>query len=248
MMIHAELHLAFRQLDAPEAELRQGLLDCTDGMIPRDMLDVTVQNSHRAYEWLTAHGGKFAGIRFDPQGPNRVWGRIKPGGIYDLEHTGLKQLTLGLESQLNAKGGKILYETKALKLLTNARGQVTGLVARDRDGQFVIRANSVIMCTGGYDMNNEMMVKYIGPRGDEIIHWSGPWATGDGFKMCGEVGAAMRSMNHAAFSHYFSTDCYWKEDVLGAYSTRPPPTGSSLTGMASGSSTKASGPGSWARS
>lgn len=221
MMIHAELHLAFRPLDAPQDDLRQGLLDCTDGYIPRDLLDVTVGNSHRAYEWLTSHGGKFDGIRFEPQGPNRVWGRIKPGGIYDLEHTGLKQLTVSLESQLKEKGGEILYETKALRFTTDARGAVTGLIARDADGQFNIRAKSIIMCTGGYDMNNEMMVKYLGPRGDEIIHWSGPWATGDGFRMCDEVGAAMRSMNHAAFSHYFSTDCYLNADVLGAYLDQP---------------------------
>lgn len=221
MMIHAELHLAFRTLDAPEDELTQGLLDCTDGMIPRDLLDVTVRNAGRAYNWLTERGGKFNGIRFDPQGPDRVWGRVKPGGPYDLKDSGLKKLTENLESKIKERGGEVLFETKALRLLTNAKGAVVGLMARDGDGQFNIRANSVILCTGGYEQNNEMMVKYLGPRGDEIVRYVGPWGTGDGFKMCEEVGAAMRSMNHAAFSHYYSADSYWKEDLLGAYLDAP---------------------------
>ena len=217
MLIHAELHLAFRQLDAPEAELTKGLNECTDRMIPPDLLDVTVRNAGRALKWLQENGAEFTGIRFKPQGPNRVWGRIKPGGIYDLKDTGVKKLTVNMESKIKEKDGRILYETKAIRFLTNVRGEVIGLMARDKDGQFNIKAKSVILCTGGYEQNNEMMVKYIGPRGDEIVRYVGPWGTGDGFKMCEEIGAAMRSMNHAAFSHYYSLDSYWKEDVLGAY-------------------------------
>lgn len=216
-MIHAELHLAFRNLAAPEAELIKGLNDATDRMIPPDLLDVTVRNAGRSLKWLTDRGAEFTELRFKPQPPDRVWGRIKPGGIHDLSNSGVKRLALNLESRIKEKGATILYETKAIKLLTNVKGEVIGLRAHDKDGRFNIRAKAVILCTGGYEQNTEMLVKYIGPRGDEIIRYVGPWGTGDGFKMCEEVGAAMRSMNHAAFSHYYSADAYWKEDLLGAY-------------------------------
>jgi len=220
-MIHAELHLAFRTLDQPEEELERGLLDCTDGMYPRDLLDATVKNSHRAYQWLQEHGGEFNGIRFHPQGPNRVWGRIKPGGIYDLANTGVKKLTLGLEAQLLERGGEVLYETKALNFVTGTKGEVLGVMARDGDGQFKINAKSVVLCAGGYGENADMLVKYVGAKADEVIRWVGPWSTGDGHRMAEEIDAQTRSMGHAAFSHYYSMDAYHNEDLLGAYLDAP---------------------------
>lgn len=220
-MIHAELHLAFRTLDQPEEELRRGLLDCTDGFYPRDLLDATVTNAGRAYQWLQDHGGEFQGIRFHPQGPNRVWGRIKPGGIYDLANTGVKKLTLSLEKQLEEHGGQVLYSTKALNFVTSTKGEVVGVMARDEGGQFKINAKSVILAAGGYGENADMLVKYVGAKADEVIRWVGPWSTGDGHKMAEEIDAQTRSMGHAAFSHYYSMDSYQNEDLLGAYLDTP---------------------------
>ena len=226
MMIHSELHIAFCSMSAPEQKLIEEMNAVTDGMIPRDLLEATARNAGRAIRWLMGHGAEFeepAGreFRFKPQPPSRVWARIKPGGIYDLINYGLKKLVLKLEAGIRELGGRILYETKAVKLLTDDNGAVTGLKAQDRNGRFNIRARSVILCTGGYEQNNEMLVKYLGPRADEIIRFVGPWGTGDAYRLCAELGAQIRSMNYAALSHYYSIDARQKEDLLGAYLEAP---------------------------
>ncbi len=222
MMIHSELHLAYCSMTTPEAKLVEEMTAVTDGLIPRDLLETTAHNAGRAMKWIMGHGAEFVEppgreLRFKPQPPNRVWGRIKPGGVYDLANSGYKKLVLNLESKILEQGGSILYGTKAVKLLTDANGKVTGLRVEDRDERYDIKAKAVILCTGGYERNNEMLVKYLGPRADEIIRFVGPWGTGDAYRLCAELGVYMRSMNHAALSHYYSIDARHKEDLLGAY-------------------------------
>lgn len=226
MMIHSELHIAFRSMSEPESVLIREMNAVTDGMIPRDLLEATARHAGRAMQWIMGHGAEFeepAGseFRFKPQPPSRVWARIKPGGIYDLVNYGLKKLVLKLEAKIQQLGGRILYATKAVKVLTDDRGGVTGLTVQDGEGRFNIRAKSVILCTGGYEQNNEMLVKYLGPRADEIIRFVGPWGTGDAYRLCAELGAQIRSMNYAALSHYYSIDARQKEDLLGAYLEAP---------------------------
>ncbi|MFC2005523.1 FAD-dependent oxidoreductase [Chloroflexota bacterium] len=215
-------HLSSCRMNAPEAELIEKILAATEGMIPPDLLNVTVGNSGRALKWLVENGAEFLETsgkerRLKPSFPQPVWGRVKPGGIQDAVNFGNKRLALNLESRIKEKGGSILYETKAIKLLTNAMGRVTGLTAQDKKGRFNIKARAVILCTGGYLRNKEMLLKYLGPCADEIIVYSGPGCTGDAFKMCEELGAYLRSMNHAGFTHLYSADAYYKEDLVGAH-------------------------------
>lgn len=226
MMIHSELHIAFCSMAAPEAKLIEEMQAVTDGMIPRGLLETIARQAGRAMQWLKGHGAEFVEppgeeLRFKPQPPSRVWARIKPGGIYDLANYGLKKLVLALEAKIQALGGRILYATKAVKVLTDANGGVTGLTVQDGAGRFDIRARAVILCTGGYERNNEMLVKYLGPRADEIIRFVGPWGTGDAYRLCAELNVHMRSMNYAALSHYYSIDARQKEDLLGAYLEAP---------------------------
>ena len=222
MMIHSELHVALCSMSAPESRLMEQMNAVTDGMIPRGLQEATARNAGRAIQWLIGHGAEFVEapgqeFRFKPQPPSRVWARIKAGGIHDQARYGFKQLVLKLEAGIKALGGTILYETKAVKVLTDDNGSVTGLKVQDARGRFDIKAKAVILCTGGYEQNGEMLVKYLGPRADEIIRYVGPWGTGDAYRLCAELGAQTRSMNYAALSHYYSIDARKKEDLLGAY-------------------------------
>ncbi|MDO8568385.1 MAG: FAD-dependent oxidoreductase, partial [Dehalococcoidales bacterium] len=217
-----QVHLAMISMNTPEPQLRQALLDVTGNMIPRNLLDVTVKNSARALKWAMNNGVEFMETpgkekKMKPAIPPPIWGRVKPGGVQDAAKYGNKKAANELEDRIYKKGGKILFETKALKLLTNVKSEVTGVMAQDKDGRFNIKAKSVILCTGGYERNAEMLVKYVGPHADEIIIYCGPGCTGDGFKMGEDLDVALRSMSYLAFSHYYSSDCYWKEDLQGIW-------------------------------
>ncbi len=217
-----KIHLSDCSLAAPESELKEAITAFTDNMIPPDLLEVAVKNAGRALQWLKKNGAEFEEPpgqekKLHPALPTTVWGRIKPGGSHDAANFGNKRLALRLESLIRKKGGTILYETKCIKLLTNAKGEVTGVTAQGGSERFNIQAKGVVLCSGGYERNNEMLLKYVGPRADEILRYGGPGCTGDGFRLCAELGAYLRSMNHVGFSHYYPADAYWKEDLLGAY-------------------------------
>ena len=71
-----------------------------------------------------------------------------------------------LADSVEKNGGQVLTETKAQKLLTDKAGDVVGVVAAKADGSTVeIRAKAVIIATGGYAGDAEMVKKYSGFQG-----------------------------------------------------------------------------------
>jgi fumarate reductase flavoprotein subunit len=75
-----------------------------------------------------------------------------------------------LEKNVKEKGVDILYETPAAQLLRDSgSGKVTGVIAKGKDGYIQVDATKgVIICTGGYSNNKEMLEKYA-PRALKIV-------------------------------------------------------------------------------
>ena len=92
------------------------------------------------------------------------------------------------------KGARFDYNTRMIKLERNAKGRVTGCIARDGDGKYV-RYNAskgVVVATGGYALNYQML-ETLQPWTLRIIgrNRSMPGAHGDGIRACLWVGAKM---------------------------------------------------------
>jgi fumarate reductase flavoprotein subunit len=190
----------------------------TDGKAIPELITALVKNSHRAMNWLIEKGVEFE----EPPGQERIlkpkkpatgpWALIKPGAIYDSSNYGGYKAMKLLESHLKKRGVKILYGTKAEKLLINSKDAVVGVLAKREDGLFKIKAKATILCTGGFQRNKEMLLKYIGPHVDQVPVFSGPGATGDGILMALEAGAAVRSMNYMSFNAWPEAACM-NEDI-----------------------------------
>lgn len=92
------------------------------------------------------------------------------------------------------RGIDILCNTRAKKLLRDEQGAISGVIAESKSGEFSISAKSVIIATGGFAGNNEMIQKYLPPfeDKDEIYIGAIPHK-GDGIKMAEEAGAALES-------------------------------------------------------
>ena len=91
------------------------------------------------------------------------------------------------------KGAQFDYDTTMLKLVVED-GKVCGCIAENGDGDYVRynAAKGVVVCTGGYSRNYDMMeamqpwnLRIIGRNGSE------PGAHGDGIKACLWAGAKM---------------------------------------------------------
>jgi len=106
-----------------------------------------------------------------------------------------------LEEILAEKGGTLMTRMRALKLFTDDSGAVTGLRAQNVDtGEFMnIGARAVILATGNFCNNKEMMNRYVGPFAHRAKPMAVPYATGEGIIMAQNVGA-MLSGNMSTFS------------------------------------------------
>jgi succinate dehydrogenase/fumarate reductase flavoprotein subunit len=91
-----------------------------------------------------------------------------------------------------ARGINIIFKTKAIKLLTDNKGTVTGVRVRSSKGVTDLQAKAVILATGSFQGNQEMMLKYVGPEityGTVLTGCSSN--TGDGHLMAVDIGAQM---------------------------------------------------------
>lgn len=128
------------------------------------------------------------------------------GGSQTSGHGG--QITAPLTNKYENAGGKILYNCRADKLITNEAGAVVGVEGQMADGSRVtVNAKGVILATGGYAQSPEMLAKYA-----DFLPYS-PYGsvpmtnTGDGLTMAMEVGAKNFDAPGLQLV-YVSYDCY----------------------------------------
>jgi fumarate reductase flavoprotein subunit len=118
----------------------------------------------------------------------------QPGLMATLEKVALK------------RGIDIRYNVRALQLIKKDNGRVTGVVAQDKDGNYVQynAEKGVILCTGDYGHDEEMMEAYCAPCADiakTLSPYDPPVNTGDGHKMALWAGGVMEPAPHAAVDH-----------------------------------------------
>ena len=102
------------------------------------------------------------------------------------------------------KGVTIRFNTRAKQLLKNRKGRVTGVIAQKADGSYVqFNADkAVVLCTGDYGYNAEMMAKYC-PQ-TAYLASKLTTSTGDGHQMAMWSGAVMEPAPHAPMNHGFA--------------------------------------------
>ena len=88
---------------------------------------------------------------------------------------------------------EVFYRTTAQALILDADGAIAGLRAVGADNRGVeFRAPSVVLASGGFQGNPEMLSKYLGPASQYIrpVARGGYYNRGEGIRMALEAGAA----------------------------------------------------------
>ncbi len=159
-----------------------------------------VDKSPDTIEWLKKNGVEFEQVTSN-----------YPGGLYTwhIYHGRGAAVIKTLQTKLVKDfGGQILLETPGKQLLTD-NGKVVGIIAENADGQSIrINAKAVILATGGFGNNKEMLREYT--RFPDVMPIGNQGKNGDGIKMAWAVGADKLGM-----------------DVMMSY--RPGPVGESTT-------------------
>jgi fumarate reductase flavoprotein subunit len=169
-------------IDAPKDELFKTAMEWAHWtkINPR-IVRAFIDKSGDTIGWLENMGLQFELIQYYPNQVPLVRHSVKGHG---------NALMKALRENCRDKGVQILTRTPGKKLLRDKNGGITGVIAETGNGDLTIEAASVIITTGGYGNNREMLKKYCANYHDTITYDGPPSNTGDGIRMATEIGAA----------------------------------------------------------
>jgi succinate dehydrogenase/fumarate reductase flavoprotein subunit len=107
----------------------------------------------------------------------------------------------GLARVFVERGGTLRTGTRALRLMTDDQGAVTGVVAQGPAGRETIPAASVVLATGGFQGNAELTTHYVGRWADRMLVRANPHSVGDALLMGLELGAGTSRALHSFYGH-----------------------------------------------
>lgn len=193
------------------------LCSWSQGYTKRSLARLWADNSGEAIDWYTdrlAEGGMEFRHEIDEHDHPSNYPYLEVGHSVQYGEEYYEQLTMDkvLDYAL-AKGLQIDYETTMVKLEKDGE-RVCGIIAQNASGEYVRykAAKGVIVATGGYGMNADMMAA-LQPHSQEMItvNFNKAGSKGDGIKACLWAGAIMDATHT---SMIFDRACI-KPDEMG---------------------------------
>jgi fumarate reductase flavoprotein subunit len=168
-------------IDAKKDILLKTALEYAHYTIDPRILRAFINKSGDTTRWIEEKGLRINHIApFYPNQAPLVWHIIEGHGA---------SLVKIFEAECKAKGISILRNTRAKKILFDNEGKVAGVKAEGEGGKLEIKAGSVIICTGGFSSNKELLQKYCPEHLDVLDTEGAPGMDGDGLMMAMEAGA-----------------------------------------------------------
>jgi len=166
------------------------LMRVTEGLAEQQWTETIVSESMNVVRWMKDQGlmawSLNPGTQIKQDGGKLFW---PSGDVVLTAGSSGETLVEGLFGIAEAKNTDIMYETAAQSLLTNADGEIIGLIAKSREGMIQVDAKAVILACGGFEGNPEMRRNYLGEGWDLVKLRGTRYNTGDGFPLARAVGA-----------------------------------------------------------
>lgn len=97
-----------------------------------------------------------------------------------------------LRNAVNNSDAEVLLNTRATELIVDENGAVVGVKAVSEDKNYVINAKAVLLSTGGYGANKDILPEVM----QTALYYGPVSSTGDGLLMAQEVNAATRLLEY----------------------------------------------------
>jgi len=124
------------------------------------------------------------------------------------------QLIAILAARFTALGGTLRLATALESLLTDERGAVCGARVVC-DGLYEdIAAAAVILATGGFQGNPELLARYVVRDPDNLLLRANPWSTGDAFLAATAIGAAASPGLDNFYGHAIAWGARYRREQL----------------------------------
>ena len=187
----------------PEEAFLQDLDRITRGRADPALAGVLVGDAREAVGWLAAQGVAFELMfhrqAYEVDGRFRFWGGLAVGAV-----GGGKGLIDAELAAARAAGVAVAFATPAVGLVTDTKGAVRGVVVGTPEGPRQVRAESVVLASGGFEADPRRRAAYLGPGWDLALVRGTPHNTGEGISMALDVGA--RPAGHWSGCHAVAWD------------------------------------------
>ncbi|HHV56568.1 MAG TPA: flavocytochrome c, partial [Firmicutes bacterium] len=175
--------------DSPDVHYADTMKGGKNQNIP-ELVRTLVDNANNTLEWLNGMGANLVHVVIAGGATNPRTHAPEGGGAVG------PVIVKTLEKAAKDQGIEIFTDTKVTEITTDGNGRVTGVKAASKEkGDLVVRAKAVIVATGGFGANPEMVAQY-NPALKGFDTTNHPGATGDGIKMATAVGAATVQMEN----------------------------------------------------
>jgi fumarate reductase flavoprotein subunit len=164
-------------------------------------------NCDNVMDWLIDMAGA-AGVEVILDPTTKPWYFPNYPIIHVFKPRMQESLAQMLQDFGQAHGVKIRWETPAVRLLREGKGRVTGILARNKQGDYIQfnARKAVILCTGDYGNDPQMVRWYCRPAVQDLkVVYEPDVNTGDGHKMGMWIGAAIDETPHCAMIWDFAT-------------------------------------------
>lgn len=155
-----------------------------------ELVKILAYNSSDSVDWLISMGADLSDVgRMGGASVNRSHRPTGGAGV------GAHVTQVLLDNALKL-GTDIRMNSRVVKLIKGDSGNVTGVLVHGKStGYYVIKADAVVMATGGFGKNNDRVAKYD-PKLKDFKATNHPGATGDGLDVAHQAGVATRDLKY----------------------------------------------------
>ena len=163
------------------------------GINDPELVETLCANSADAIDWLDEHGITLHNVSsFGGASVKRIHRPVNAEG--KTVSVGSYMIPL-LQENCEKAGVKMMLDTTATEILTDANGAAVGVKATGASGETVtVNAKAVVLTTGGFGANLDMVVKYK-PELKGFMTTNAPGIQGQGIEMAEAIGAATVDMD-----------------------------------------------------
>jgi len=176
-------------INVTSGEVWRNHMDYTHWRADARLVKAFYDKSGSTIDWLEKLGVQFRDMGQMPMG--RTGFQVTHGVI-----GGSYSMMKVLANRARELGVQIFLRTPVREIIKEGN-RVTGVIAQNvlNQEEYRAKAKAVIIATGGFGSNTEMIKKYTGFEwGKDLFSFKMPGTTGDGIRMAWEIGAAPSEM------------------------------------------------------
>lgn len=212
-------HLAWGALDEHPSELVRRMVDQTDGEVNLQLARALAHGSGPALRWLSGQGVDLGpkGTRPHDKYTCRPW--LEARGDGPAPDRGAEIAMRALRTRARECG--VVFRTGAAEALRRRPdGWQVGVTGTDP-----LFGRSVIVATGGFQADRQLMLALVGPHADDVFLRSTKASTGGGLRLLIGAGAALTEPSSAVYGHLLSASAaanprLWPQPTVDAVARR----------------------------